>query len=108
MDDKLDTLARTVGYLTWAYDVADELAGEDLLSPWADTACSIDLVAAWLQRHLSDVVEPIAADDVPAALAAARDGLLELEPHGELTTGDLVIARTWIATAITRAGEASQ
>lgn len=99
------TLERVIGLLTWAYDVADAEAGDDLHSPWASLACSIDLVAAWLQKHIVHPPEPVQAAHIAAALEAARDDLVALQPEGSLTLSDLVITRTWIATALARAEE---
>lgn len=106
------SLQDAVEHLELGYQVADQLAGEDLLSPWFAAAASINNVNAWLRRHLPhDGFEHAALDvatsdgtgdavTVATELEEARRVLLELSPADVLTAAELTIARVWLATAI--------
>lgn len=105
------SLQDAVEHLELGYQVADQLAGEDLLSPWFAAAASINNVTAWLRRHVPhdrsdhapvDVATSDGAGDavtVATELEQARV-LLELSPADVLTAAELTIARVWLAMAI--------
>lgn len=101
-------LARTADHLEGAYRLACAVAGNDLLSPWATTAMSIQLAAAGLSRHLSG---PVLAADHPDCLAALRTADTELTqlPAGhQVPLVDLALIRTRLATALSEAQSLQQ
>jgi phage FluMu protein gp41 len=82
-------LARIAAHLQAAFWHAHASAGDDLLSPWADTAHTIDIAAGAVQLHLSGPVEPARHPDCLSALLAAEQELTHLPPRPVVAAGAL-------------------
>ena len=93
-------LARIAAHLQAAFWHAHSGAGDDLLSPWADTAHTIDIAAGAVQLHLSGPVEPTSHPDCLSALLAAEQELTQLPLDESLPLVHFVMARTRLTTAL--------
>lgn len=105
-----DVLSRAASHLQGAYQLAFNTAGSDLMSPWANTAVSIYLAAAGIDRHLPEAALTTEHPDCLTALRAAQAELLQLpEPH-QVPIDELALIRTNLADALTetRALQAAQ
>ena len=96
-------LARIAAHLQAAFWHAHASAGDDLLSPWADTAHTIDIAAGAVQLHLSGPVEPARHPDCLSALLAAEQELTQLPPDQSLPLAHFVMARTRLTEALREA-----
>ena len=96
-------LARIAAHLQAAFWHAHASAGDDLLSPWADTAHTIDIAAGAVLLHLSGPVEPRGHPDCLTALLAAEQELTVLPPDESLPLVHFVMARTRLTTALREA-----
>lgn len=93
-------LARVAAHLEAAFWHAHASAGGDLLSPWADTAQTIDIAAGAVHLHLSGPVEPTRHPDCLTALLAAEQELIQLPPTQSLPLVHFVLARTHLTAAL--------
>ncbi len=95
-------LSATAAHLDSACTHAHHNAGDDLLSPWANTAMSIHLAAGGLQLHLPGPVVPA---EHPDCLTALRAGAAELArlPDDALPLLDTVLVHTQLTTALRHA-----
>jgi|GEM_PF-6331385 len=96
-------LARIAAHLEAAFRHARRYAGDDLLSPWADTAHTIDIAACAVRLHLSGPVEPANHPDCLTALLAAEQELTQLPPDESLPLVHFVMARTRLTEALREA-----
>ena len=96
-------LARIAAHLQAAFWHAHSGAGDDLLSPWADTAHTIDIAAGAVHLNLSGPVEPASHPDCLTALLAAEKELTALPPAQQLPLVHFVLARTRLTTALREA-----
>ena len=81
-----------------AHDDADEL-----LSPWADTAQTINIAAGGLLLHLSGRVEPVEHGDCLSALRAAAIEIARLRPDIDAPLADLVLVMAYLTPALQHA-----
>ena len=93
-------LARIAAHLQAAFWHAHASGGDDLLSPWADTAHTIDIAAGAVQLHLSGPVESASHPDCLSALLDAEQELTQLPPDESLPLVHCVLARTRLTTAL--------
>ena len=96
-------LARVAAHLEAAFWHARASAGDDLLSPWAHTALTIDIAAGAVHLNLSGPVEPASHPDCRSALLAAERELTQLPPDESLPLVHFVLARTRLTTALREA-----
>ena len=95
-------LARIAAHLEAAFRHARASAGDDLISPWADTAHTIDIAAGAVRLHLSGPVEPAIHPDCLTALRAAERELTQLPPAQPLPLLAFVLSRTHLSTALSQ------
>ena len=93
-------LARIAAHLQAAFWHAHASAGDDLLSPWADTAHTIVIAAGAVQLHLSGPVESASHPDCLSALVGAEQELTQLPPDESLPLVHFVMARTRLTEAL--------
>ncbi len=93
-------LARTAAHLEGAYGLACHAAGQELMSPWANTAMSIHLASAALSVHLQACVPAAEHRDCLTALQAAQACLAALPADQELSLLVVALIRCRIATAL--------
>ena len=93
-------LAGIAAHLQAAFWHAHASAGDDLLSPWADTAHTIDIAAGAVQLHLSGPVESASHPDCLSALVGAEQELTQLPPDESLPLVHFVMARTRLTEAL--------
>ena len=93
-------LARVAAHLEAAFWHAHASAGDDLLSPWAHTAHTIDIAVGAVHLNLSGPVEPANHPDCLSALLAAEQELTQLPPDESLPLMHFVLARTRLTTAL--------
>jgi hypothetical protein len=96
-------LGRVAAHLEAAFWHAHANAGDDLLSPWAHTALTIDIAAGAVHLNLSGLVEPASHPDCLTALLAAEEELTALPPAQQLPLVPFVLARTRLTTALREA-----
>lgn len=96
-------LSATAAHLDSACTHAHHNAGEDLLSPWANTAMSIHLAAGGLQLHLPGPVVPAEHPDCLTALRAGADELARLPIEDALPLLDAVLVHTQLTAALRHA-----
>jgi hypothetical protein len=93
-------LARVAAHLEAAFWHAHASSGDDLLSPWAHIAHTIDIAAGAVHLNLSGPVEPASHPDCLSALLAAEQELTQLPPDESLPLVHFVLARTRLTTAL--------
>ena len=76
---------------------------DELLSPWAHTAQTINIAAGGLLLHLSSPVEPVEHPDCLSALRAAADEIARLRPDVDAPLADLVLVMEYLAPALQHA-----
>ena len=99
-------LSRAAAHLDAAVHLALANARDDvdeLLSPWADTAQTINIAASGLLLHLSSPVDPVEHGDCLSALRAAAIEIARLRPEVDAPLADLVLVMAYLATTLQHA-----
>ena len=99
-------LSRAAAHLDAAVYLALANARDDvdeLMSPWAQIARTIDIAAGGLLLHLSSPVEPVEHGDCLSALRAAAKEIDQLRPDVDVPLADLVLVMAYLAPALQHA-----
>jgi len=99
-------LTRAAAHLDAAIFLADARArddGDEMLSPWANTAGTITLAAMGLAPHLTGPVELVEHPDCRTALLAAAGELAQLRPGVDAPQADLLFVYEFLLPALQHA-----
>lgn len=97
---------RAAALLEGAYARSLELAGDDLLSPWAMLATRTALVSSLL-NPTANTVAPLSSGSITDDLQEALRLLTGPGARAELRIDDLVTARRWLSDVVAEAAETS-
>ena len=96
-------LTRAAAHLDAAIYLAQARArddGDELLSPWTNTADTITLAEMGLAPHLTGPVESVEHPDCRTALLAAAGELAQLRPGVEAPQADLLFVYEFLLPAL--------
>ena len=99
-------LTRAAAHLDAAIHLAQARArddGNDLLSPWTNTADTITLAEMGLAPHLTGPVESVEHPDCRTALLAAAGELAQLRPGVDAPQADLLFVYEFLLRALQHA-----
>lgn len=99
-------LTRAAAHLDAAIYLAQARArddGDEMLSPWANTADTITLAEMGLAPHLTGPVESVEHPDCRTALLAAAGELAQLRPGVDVPQADLLFVYEFLLPALQHA-----